>query len=274
MVNSIGILTKRTALGFFWLALTGFLATTAEAQLYIEIYPSQDNPNSETIWLFGGRETRPFYGSSIRSSGNYHRRDSWKIESHKTPYTTNKPTNALFNLSPLFGSTNTKDIASITTRLAGGARVTSPFYTGISFPTNFTNTPTMAVFTNSVLSASKTIGSIFMNDDAVDEIGIRGASGGGNLRYGTNNTFLWFGSGILNKPIGDFTFSIGRDFPSIRNAQTHTPFFTGSNGRVIFWINHHVIPEPAEYALVFGLFALAFVIVRRRFQKKEFRNGR
>ena len=30
-----------------------------------------------------------------------------------------------------------------------------------------------------------------------------------------------------------------------------------------------VIPEPEEYALVFGLFALGFVVVRRQLQKKR-----
>ena len=30
-----------------------------------------------------------------------------------------------------------------------------------------------------------------------------------------------------------------------------------------------VVPEPEEYALVFGLFALGFVVVRRYFQKKR-----
>ena len=30
-----------------------------------------------------------------------------------------------------------------------------------------------------------------------------------------------------------------------------------------------IVPEPEEYAFVLGLFALAFVIVRRRFHKKR-----
>lgn len=32
---------------------------------------------------------------------------------------------------------------------------------------------------------------------------------------------------------------------------------------------YSIIPEPEEYALVFGLFALAFVFFHRRFQKKQ-----
>ena len=31
----------------------------------------------------------------------------------------------------------------------------------------------------------------------------------------------------------------------------------------------HVIPEPEEYALVFGLFALAFVIIHRQFKRNR-----
>lgn len=44
------------------------------------------------------------------------------------------------------------------------------------------------------------------------------------------------------------------------------PYFSNQSVRIS--INGQIIPEPAEYALVFGIFALAFVIFRRRFQKK------
>ncbi len=61
--------TKRTALGLAGMAMI-WTVTTAQAQLFIDVYPSQDNTN-QTIWVFGanGAATTPFYGSSIRGGG-------------------------------------------------------------------------------------------------------------------------------------------------------------------------------------------------------------
>lgn len=73
---------QRTALGWIWLALTGFLATAAQSHLIIDVYPSQYNPDNQTIWTFGhagAASGRVNYASTIRSSGNFHRRDSWKL---------------------------------------------------------------------------------------------------------------------------------------------------------------------------------------------------
>ena len=109
-----------------------------------------------------------------------------------------------------------------------------------------------------------------MNDTSTaDEIGIRGASGGGNLVYTNMQKIYFLGSGVLNKPIGDFTSSpYGNPVVGFQSIQTITnrPYF-GHLG-VDMHIYSHVIPEPAEYALVFGLFALAFVIVRRCFVRR------
>ena len=269
--------TKRTALGWAGLALI-WTATTAQAQLFINIYPSQDNPDSETIWIFSGspRGFTAHYSSSIRSSGNYHARDSWKVR-HGIGYTlyrVNNPSNQLSNLSPLFSSTNTIDIESIESRLSGSSRATSPFYSGLTFSADSTNAPTI-----SAGSASKTIGSIFMNDAAQDEIGIRGTAGN-SLVYNTNGQRIdWFGSGILDKPIGDFIdvqghLRVGRDSSTFWNALGVPYFAPRRNSEIGISFSHRVIPETEEYAFVFGLFALAFVIVRRHFQKKELRNRR
>lgn len=118
-------------------------------------------------------------------------------------------------------------------------------------------------------NATKTIGGIFMNDNGnQDEMGIR-HTGGSNLRYNTNGaTFGWFGSGIMDKPISDFfDFSDPLSIHRPGHVSLNAPFFSDRGGVTVAFKNH-LIPEPAEYALVFGLFALAFVIVRRRFQKK------
>ena len=147
--------TKRTTLGLIWLALTMIgTATTAQAQLYIDVYPSKDNDN-QTIWIFHG-ESGAGITTSIRNSGNYHARDSWKIatrnhgvgpdgpESRLTVtnfYANNKPTNQVLNLSPLFSSANNPlDIESIQTSITNSGW---PLFTPALFNSNATNAPTM-----------------------------------------------------------------------------------------------------------------------------------
>lgn len=256
-------IVRKWNLGLVGMAII-WLATTAQAQLFINIYPSQDNDN-QTIWIFSGSSTA-HYGSSIRSSQNFHRRDSWKAYGGDL-YTANKPTNSFFNLSPLFSSANNPvDIESVQTRIT------------TSFTASVTNAPTITIG-----NTSRPIGSLFMNDahqpdgthfeNVFDEIGIRITPP--NLVYSSNTVSRWFGAGILNKPIGDFLW--GNDFSDaergvpyyLRSFQTGAPYFAGNIANSIQISVHALtIPEPAEYALVFGLFALAFVIVRRRFQKK------
>ena len=260
------------ALGWAGMALI-WTATTAQAQLYIDVYPSQDDP-TKTIWIFGpsghtdGSDSyysNAHYTSTIRSSGNYHDRDSWKIGrgvQGSILYRANKPTNAFFNPTPLFSSTNhPKDIDSITRRLTSshgfGPRTTNTIF----FPDSVTNAPAIRRHIRNEFGTAKTIGSIFMNAGSTDdEIGIRGTSGGGNLAYTNGNRITWFGTGIINKPIDDFlhgSHSLA-SWPSMQGA----PYFAGP-GDVSISVRRNVIPEPAEYALVFGLFALAFVIFRK-----------
>ena len=241
--------------------LAVFFCLPTQAQLIIDVFPSQDDP-TKTIWLFGIRDrfgntqsgtSTVLLGSTIRSSGNFHRRDSWTTSTYL--FTANKPTNQFLNLTPLFSSANhPKDIDSITRRLPGhgfGILTTNVHF----FPSNVTNEPTIEAYP----STTKTIGSIFMNDDADDQIGIRGTSGA-NLAYTNGQGIKWFGSGILNKPISDFrTHRMhGTDFGM---GAVLSPYF----GETQISTHNYIIPEPAEYALVFGLLALAFVMVRRRF---------
>ena len=184
------------ALGLVGMSII-WLATTAQAQLHVNIYPSQDNTN-QTLWIFRGGFATAHYPSSIRSSGNYHARDSWQIDDASDFYPANKPTNAFFNLTPLFGSTNAIDIESVQNRLPGGGYRTS------SFTANATNAPAIRIVGDGYsVVASRTIGKIFMNDTAnYDEIGIRITPP--NLVYSSNNVFQLIGSGIMDKPISDF----------------------------------------------------------------------
>ncbi len=262
--------TKRTALGLAGMALI-WLSTTAQAQLHINVYPSQDNTN-QTLWIFRGGFSTAHYPSSIRSSGNYHARDSWQIDlAGGDFYTDNKPTNQFFNLTPLFGSTNAIDIESVQNRLPGGGYRTS------SFTANETNAPTIRIvgYGYSVV-ASRTIGKIFMNDTANhDEIGIR--INPPNLVYSSNSVFQLIGAGIMDKPISDFgisplsgardyTYAGGQPVWTKRYGLTpEAPYF--SSGSANIGVSRSFIPEPEQYALVFGLFALGFVFFRH-FRKK------
>ena len=98
-----------------------------------------------------------------------------------------------------------------------------------------------------------------MNDANVDEMGIRIAPP--NLVYSANDASSWFGSGVLDKPFSDFI--IGSS--NTGNTQDPRLYFAGG---VRWHTSGRIIPEPEEYALVVGLFALAFVILHRCFQKE------
>ena len=215
----------------------------AQAQLLINVYPSQDN-NNQTIWIFSGSSTAGA-SNSIRTSGGYSSRDSW--ESTSSIFDANKPSNQTLSLSPLLSSTNSKDIASMNARIPSGGK------TNITFAASATNTPTITIG-----SASGTIANLFLEDGGTflsDTMGIRTAS---SLSYSSGDTSAWVGSGILNKPIGDF-------FAETHNSSSITPRF----GSVRLIVNTQIIPEPEEYALVFALFALGFVFFHRRRQRKR-----
>ena len=222
----------------------------AQAQLIVDVYPSQDTPTN-TIWIFSGTSSVATPGT-LRTSGTSHSSaDGWQTASDI--YNANKPSNAQITLSPLFSSTNTIDIDSVRKRIPGGGR------TNITFAANATNTPTITIGTTPV---NRTINRMFMNNvNVADNIGIRVSSG---FNYGSysGQASSWTGSGLLiNKPIGDFHIK------NVGNWLTLNPNFAGSG--VTMRIHSAIIPEPEEYALVFGLFALGFVLIRRHFQKKQ-----
>ena len=140
-------------------------------------------------------------------------------------------------------------------RIPGGGK------TNITFASSATNMPTITIG-----SGSRPISHLYLKDDgSSDAMGIRVS--GSALSYFTGNSSAWTGAGILNKPIGDFftgTFD-NRTTSFIPTAR----FVANSNGSVRVVVHRAIIPEPKEYALVFALFALGFVIIRRHCQKKH-----
>ena len=237
----------------------------AQAQLYIDIYPSQDNPSTHTLWVFSGSSTTsrtivlfgvPAHsaGTFRTSSGNsFNVQDSVSLSSD--PFSANSPSNTVLALSPFSvsgSSTNyPKDYDSIRRRIPGGTRTQT-------FAANATNTPTISIAPN-----SSTISHMYLHG-ATNAIGARVSSSFNYNSAGTAGS-TWYGSGLLAKPIGDFTAgTYGNSL--IANPGT---FFSRPANNFQVRVHSAVIPEPEEYALVFGLFALGFVILRRHFQKKR-----
>ncbi len=231
----------------------------ANAQLFVNVYPSQDNPTSQTLWIFSGSSTNAGGSNSIRTStsSDYNQGDTWQFvtPSSGNIFNANKPSDTNFQLSSLFASSNTNDIASVRARIPGGGR------TNITFAASATNTPTITIG-----SGNRTISYLFFDDDSIsDDMGIRVS--GSALSYSSGASSAWTGAGIINKPIGDFfagTFNHGGGVTPL-----HPNFAANSAGAIQITINSQIIPEPEEYALVFGLFALGFVIFRRYWPKKK-----
>ena len=96
----------------------------------------------------------------------------------------------------------------------------------------------------------------------LDVLGIRVA--GSNLSFTNAQTSSWVGAGILNKPIGDFFAG------TFNNRVSNGPdFVADATGSIRLVVNSQVIPEPEEYAFIFGLFALGFVFFHRRMMQKK-----
>ena len=224
----------------------------AQAQMLIRVYPSQDHTN-QTLWIFSGSGAGALDGGSIRSGSGHGHEDTIYVDSNNGNfYDANKPNPLTISLSPLLSSTNSIDIASVNARIPGGGR------TNITFAAGATNTPTITIG-----GTSRTIANLWMDENSVvtrDGLGIRVS--GTALSYSTGASASWSGAGVINKPIGDFHTGTFNSF-----GFSH-PWFAGSNKAQIV-VSSQVIPEPEEYALIFGLFALAFVFFRRRRMQKK-----
>ncbi len=221
----------------------------AQAQLILDVYPSQDSTN-HTLWIFSGSSSIASPATLRTSATTHSSADGWQTASDI--YNANKPSNQTITLSPLSSSTNRLDIASVNARIPGGGK------SNIVFAVTATNTPTITIGTTPV---NRTINRMFMNDvTAADNIGIRVSS---TFNYGSysGQASSWVGSGLLEKPIGDFFIK------NVGAWATLEPNFARDG--VTLRIHSGIIPEPEEYALVFGLFALGFVFFHRRWQRKR-----
>ena len=250
-------------------ALVGlFAGERLAAQLVIDVYQSRDN-NNQTLWVFSGSSTTAQLWSvrtAIAGNDNFGRRDSWEVTGNGGAlFPTNAPTNQRLALSSVTG------LDAITSRDRW-------YVANVLTNTTTATDPTLSITTNSVARTSA-ITALFLNDDPGsgatdrDELGIRVS--GSAFRYDASGTSEWSGAGILAKPFSDFysgdTDGTAFSFNNLGTGGTGGPrFAAGSDGSVIVRFHRGtIIPEPEEYALIFGLFALGFVMVRRHCQKKR-----
>lgn len=239
----------------------------SQAQLYIDVYQSRDDANN-TLWVFSGSSTTEQLWSvrtGVTGNANFDRRDSWEVMGNNGAlYIANAPSNVISSLSSVtsLDADTSRDRWYVANVLTNVTTVTAP---------------TLTITTNSVDRMSA-ITSLFMNDDTGtgstdrDELGIRVSTSA--FRYDASGTSAWSGAGILTKPFSDFYSGSSDGTFSFNNLGTGTTggprFAAASDGSVVVRFHRGtVIPEPQEYALAFGLFALGFVIVRRHWQKKR-----
>ena len=91
-----------------------------------------------------------------------------------------------------------------------------------------------------------------------------------------NDAVSWNRQGTSPYPINEFTVTASGEYfynyifgPYFVAAGTQGTPTSGGLRVVVSSAPADLVPEPQEYAIVFGLFALGFVIVLRHFQKKR-----
>lgn len=248
--------------------LAGVFEERVQAQLYIDVYQSRDDANN-TLWVFSGSSTTAQLWSvrtDVAGNASFDRRDSWEVTGNNgSLYIANAPSNVISSLSSVTG------LDAVTSRDRW-------YVANVLTNTTTATAPTLTITTNSV-DRTRPITSLFMNEDTGsgttdrDELGIRVSTS--SFRYDLGGTSAWSGAGTLAKPFSDFyageTDGTAFSFNNLGTTAVGGPrFAAGSDGSVVVRFHRGtVIPEPEEYALALGLFALGFVMVRRHWQKKR-----
>ena len=236
----------------------------SQAQLYVDIYPSQESTNG-TLWIFSGSTTAARQQSQTRvirtsSSANDFHQDTARLFDNLFA---SDPGTGVKSLSAIPALNSNKDYASLIGRL----RTTNSAFASANLNV-ITNTPTMTAGAN-----SQTITHLYFRSvSQADRFGPRVSS---SLSYNNGDTISWTGAGTLaNVPIS--VFSPRDPYIRARKIGSAGSFYGGSAGVTTqvadglrIRVHTSIIPEPEEYALVFGLFALGFVLFHRHRQKKR-----
>ena len=242
-----------------------------QAQLYVDIFPSRDSTNN-TLWMFSGSSTVWGHNNlppNVRTSGGYDRRDTSKTSS---AFLRNTPAND-YALTPLFTATATNAPNDLATLDYWKGRTidwgTTNTNDDLAIPSTATNAPMLTIG-----SSSRSIATMHLNDvynTGWDDIGPR-VGGSGAFGYSDNSntpsSVSWSGAAVMAKPIGDFFLTTPGTYNGGRRGNLVLSGLFAQENKLRIRV-HAMVPEPKEYALVFGLFALGFVIVRRHFQKKR-----
>ncbi len=222
----------------------------SQAQLAITVNPLQGDTN-RTVWTFTGSSAASRDGSIPISGGSQSQGGYGNLLNYDAP-----ATGVLTASDQLITSGNLP-------ALIGNY--------ALSFSTNVNFQPRITISNN-----TQTISHIYLlNTPGLDSVGIR-VSGASPFSYNTNAPVSWRGRGrgILPYSITNLTTTAAGEY---FYSYTQGPYFAAagtrgtpaSGGLRMIVSSTPVVPEPEEYALVFGLFALAFVIFRRHWQKKK-----
>ncbi len=121
-----------------------------QAQLYLDIFPSRDDTNA-TLWVFSGSSSGWAHNNvppTIRSSGNYNRRDTHKTSNAFLQDPTSLTPAALYALTPLFTATATNAPNDLETLDYWKGRTinwgTTNTNDDIAIPSTATNVPTIS----------------------------------------------------------------------------------------------------------------------------------
>ena len=242
----------------------------SQAQLYVDIYPSQEYTNG-TLFIFSGSSTisrQQSQGRGIRAASGRWDQDTTKTFDNlyaSNPGTGIKPLTAVPASTT---SVTNKDYES----LIGKLRVRNTAFTNANLNV-ITNAATLTI-EGTTSTNSRTIASLYLMDDVGgwDRFGPRVSSA---LGYNNSDAIKWTGAGVLtNVAIGVFNT---RD-PYIRARRPDSggtfygmlsQFTSQPSGGLRWRVHTNIIPEPEEYALIFGLFALGFVFFHRRMMQKK-----
>ena len=240
-----GIGNKSALLAALLVSALSFVSLEqSQAQLILTINPLQGDTNNTTVWTFSG-STIPEFPSSIATQSDN---------------------------SNHFGSQgNLRPFSS-----SGAQFLTATAPARYNTATNYSltaNTYSLPQITTS--SGTRTISHIrLQNNASSDALGIR-VSGTTSLSYTNGVAVSWSGQGTLPYPIGDFSLTADGEYfyggpPFVDgyvNGSVNIPTSFGLRVVVSSAPASLIIPEPEEYALVFALFALGFVILHRRMRR-------
>ena len=224
----------------------------SQAQLILTIQPYQGDTNNTTLWTFSGSSTADQLGGTILAQSQ-----------SPIAYDNGGSDGAL---EPSAGD-------ELFPASAPSRYSTAALY---SLTVNSTNRPRITLG-----SETRTFHHLFLfnGTQGADAIGLR-MPGTNSFSFNAGVASSWRGQGTLSYPIGDFTLPAGTNFfyngfdgprwaddanSGVPSSSTFRVFVSGRPASFV--------PEPEEYALIFGLFALGFVVVRRYFQKKRRASG-